>query len=587
MYMKKQLNYLLTAVLMGGLSLAFVACSDDDDDKKAPKVSVVTIDNELLTHGIETDMQSAVVEVPVTCDGMWTATLKEGTNWVQILDWQVAYNGSKTLTLLFDENLSKVDRTTTLTIGNGGKEYKRITLRQNYNYQGLPPTNGSGLAFAEKGMGTGINFDYALNVKNKENTSESFDPTMIIGLNNIFNIKQIEKLKESGKLYATAYVEAPTNLADLQAAMLDSSLVQTKHLDVGIDLEVSFGAIEFEAHAAYKADKDESRGYVDYTIVRNAPMYNVYLSPAELSTYAQKNRKIDMADFKGMQQQVEDLIAVYKELNEWLGDTDVNEDGLTAEQQTEIKAMKAAIPINFDHAGIFSANFTQRYNELYNAIVRNPTQGKAIDKTAADQTLNALDNEYGPFFIAGGNYGGALVMHCQIDTMYLEGKATFEGSLSAEFSGLFHVTGDFHYSEEGYNLLRKSNTNIQIVGGNANETADAMLNVIWSGNPGNLPTWQGIMKDWLASMQNSGKWDPNVNDYKLSEATPIMFTITPIWQLFSEPAIQQYAQNYFIEKYKDRGIEGFSNIMHGTMKAPGANALLNANSDYWGQYGKK
>lgn len=587
MNMNRPYKFMLTAALVGGLSLAFVACSDDDDDKKAPKVSVVTVDNELLTHGIETDMQSAVIEVPVTCDGMWTATLKEGTNWVQILDWHVTYNGSKTLTLLFDENLSKVDRTTTLTIGNGGKEYKRINLRQNYNYQGLPPTNGSGLAFSEKGMGTGIDFDYALNVKNKENTSESFDPTMITGLNNIFNIKQIEKLKESGKLQASAYVEAPINLADLQAAMLDSSLVQTKHLDVGIDLEVSFGVIEFEAHAKYNADKEESRGFVDYTIVRNAPMYNVYLSPAELSTYAQKNRKIDMTDLTGMRQQVEDLIAVYKDLNEWMGETGLNKDGLTAEQEAEIKAMRAAIPINFDHAGIFSANFTQRYNELYNAIVRNTTAGKAIDKTAADQTLNALDNEYGPFFIAGGNYGGAMVMHCQIDTMYLNGSATFGGTLSAEFAGLFNVTGEFHYSEDGYNLLRKSNTNIQIVGGSANKTADDMLKVIWGGNPGELTTWQSIMKDWLASMQSNGKWEPNVNNYNLSEATPIMFTITPIWSLFSEPAIQQYVQNYFIEKYKDRGIEGFSNIMHGTMKAPGANALLNANSDYWGQYGKK
>ena len=60
-----------------------------------------------------------------------------------------------------------------------------------------------------------------------------------------------------------------------------------------------------------------------------------------------------------------------------------------------------------------------------------------------------------------------------------------------------------------------------------------------------------------------------------------MFTITPIWSIFSEPAIQQYAQDYFIEKYRDRGIEGYSNIMHGTMQAPGANALLNTNSDFW------
>lgn len=587
MNMKKKLfNWTLMAAMCSGLGLTIVACSDDDD-KKAPTVEAVTIESDLLTHGIETDMQSAVIEVPVKCNGQWTATLKEGTNWAQILDWQVTFNGPKTLTLILDENLSKVDRSTTLTIGNSAGQFQRIPVRQFYNYKGQAPTNGSGQAYADKGLGTGIDYDYAMNVKSKENTDEKFDPTMIHGLNNIFNISQIEKLKETGKLQASAYVEAPISLADLQAAMLDSSLVQSKHLDVSIDLEVSFGMIEFSAHAAYNSDKVESRGHVDYTIVRNAPMYNIYLSPAELSAYAQKNRKIDMTDLSGMRQQIEELQNTYKELNEWFGETDVNENGLTPDQQTEINNMKSSIPINFDFAGIFSTNFTQRYNELYNAIVRNTTAGKAVDKTAADQTLNALDNEYGPFFIAGGNYGGAMVMHCEIDTMYLKGSATFEGSLSAEFSGLFNVTGDFHYTEEGYNLLRNSNTKINIVGGNANKTADDMLNVIWSGNPGELPKWQGIMKGWLSSMQTDGEWNPNVNKYNQSEATPIMFTITPIWSLFSEPAIQQYAQDFFIEKYRDRGIEGYSNIMHGTMQAPGANSLLNSESDYWKQQGKK
>ena len=118
MNMKKKLfNWTLMAAMCSGLGLTIVACSDDDD-KKAPTVEAVTIESDLLTHGIETDMQSAVIEVPVKCNGQWTATLKEGTNWAQILDWQVTFNGPKTLTLILDENLSKVDRSTTLTIGN-------------------------------------------------------------------------------------------------------------------------------------------------------------------------------------------------------------------------------------------------------------------------------------------------------------------------------------------------------------------------------------------------------------------------------------------------------------------------------------
>ena len=53
------------------------------------------------------------------------------------------------------------------------------------------------------------------------------------GLNNLFNISQIEKLMiaETGKpaeLQASAYVETPIELADLEISMLDSALIQDK-----------------------------------------------------------------------------------------------------------------------------------------------------------------------------------------------------------------------------------------------------------------------------------------------------------------------------------------------------------------------
>ena len=144
--MKKHFNFLLMGALVCGLSLGVTSCKDDDDNNVI--TSVVTIDNELLTHGIETDMQSAVIEVPIKADGLWTATISEDADWCDILDWDVTFTGNKTLKLLIDENLTKAGRRCELTIGNGGKDYKTITIYQNYTYKGEDPSNGSGQAFS-------------------------------------------------------------------------------------------------------------------------------------------------------------------------------------------------------------------------------------------------------------------------------------------------------------------------------------------------------------------------------------------------------------------------------------------------------
>ena len=209
------------------------------------------------------------------------------------------------------------------------------------------------------------------------------------------------------------------------------------------------------------------------------------------------------------------------------------------------------------------------------AITRKKLQEKPIDEAEVRKILNAIDNEYGPFFIAGGDYGGSLTMHCKIDTMAMQGTTDFSGELSAQFAGLFDVQGDFHYTEDGYSLLRQFSPDIYIYGGNANETTDQMLACITSGNATDLQRWQGILLGWLDSMYSTPGQPDN------SQAAPISYIITPIWTLFSDANIQEICQAYFIEKYRNRGIEKYLGIMNGEFK-PSFEELLNPNSEFWG-----
>ncbi len=559
---------------------ALFSCQKEDTP------STVNVDKELVAHGVETDMQSAVKEVPVKCDGEWHVTVTQSKpHWLRIEGWQVVYKGNATLTLIIDENLSKVDRSAMLRITNNvGELVQAIPVTQFYNYKGEAPTNGSGQAFADKGLGTALAYDYALNVKKMATmNANEYQASKVHLLNNMLNFARIEDYMTRGIMQKSTYVEAPIPVSNLQAVLVDSCLVQNKHLGMCLDLGIEFGPLTVKAHGAYDSTKDESRAHVDYAIIRHAPMYNVYISPAELSAFASDARynKVDFDADDAAFAQIDETIVRYQRYNQRTRKTNLNYRGLTEDQEIEVSNMEAAINLRYDHAGVYSTAFNERYNELYNAIVRRKNQGKEVNMEELESILGALDSEFGPFIIAGGDYGGSMSLHCEIDTMMLEGGVKFDTKIAAEMEGLGLVEGEVHYTEKGYSLLRNSNTDIQILGGNANETTDKMMDIITSGNATALGNWQQILMEWVQSMYSDGSPDnPFSGKPNVSKAVPISFTITPIWTFIREAEIQKYVKDYFMAAYKERGIGNYFGIMEGSDN-PGAENFMNLYKGYW------
>ena len=582
MIIMNYLNKTLAAAAMLMAAATLFSCQKNAEDTP----STVTVDKELVAHGVETDMQSAVKEVPVKCDGEWHVTITQGTpRWLRIEGWNVVYKGDATLTLIIDENLSKVDRKAMLRITNNvGELVQTIPVTQFYNYEGEAPTNGSGQAFADKGLGTALAYDYALNVKKMVTmNANEYQASKVHLLNNVLNFARIEDWLYRGIMQKSTYVEAPIPVSNLQAVLLDSCLVQSKSLSVGMDLGVEFGPLTVSGHGQYNSAKDESRAHVDYSIIRRAPMYNVYLSPAELSAFASDARynKVDFDADDAAFAQIDETIVRYQRYNQRTRKTDLNYRGLTEDQEIEVSNMEASIILRYDHAGIFSTAFNDRYNELYNAIVRRKNQGKEVNLDELESILGALDSEFGPFIIAGGDYGGSMFLHCEIDTMKMVGNASFVAQMSAEFAGIGNFTGKLDYTEDGYNLLRDSNTDIKILGGSANETADKMLDCITSGEATDLGNWQQLLMEWVQSMYSDGSPDnPFSGTPNVSKAVPISFTITPIWTFIREAEIQKYVKDYFMEAYKERGIGEYFGIMEGSDN-PGAENFMNLYKNYW------
>lgn len=589
--MKKIFNYALAAALVGGLSLSVTSCKSDEDVVSEELVSTVGIDNDIVSHGIVTDMCDAVIDLPVDCDGRWYAILgagqKESPDWVNIQDWAPHYDGKQTLRLAFSENRTGVDRETTLTVANSEGTPTTVKVRQTYTYKGQAPTNSSGKAFSDKGIGYGMDYDYLLNTKEiryrnvmeqmeinaglrKEEDRTQFNALALSGVNNVFQISEIESLVEEGVLQHSAYVETPIEFSELKAAMLDQALVQEKDVKVKLKIDISFGPVEFNAKAKYTYQRTDSKGYLDYSIIRKAPMYDVKVSPAEITEYGSKpkNRRIDKQQLKDFDEMIQDEIDMMLWQNKRKKNLKVNEDGLTAEQQAIIDGMYNNVDVTYSFGNVFSTNFAKQYSRLLRAITFNNEADPQlpINKATADDVCQKLNDDYGPFIITRGEFGGSIILMARVDTVRQEGKTHAEASLGGGIGGIFDASGDMEYTDSGFVRTRDLGFEFKIIGGDANGLADQLTRVVFSPTPDNRDLWFESLSGWLDSMLSTGEHE--------SKANPITYEVIPIWTLFTEPDISAYVRQWFLDKYTERGILDYLNIAEGKPDAKTAEEIL-------------
>ena len=583
--MKKIFNYALAAALMGGLSLSVTSCKSDEDavvEKITP--STVTIDSDILAHGIVTDMENTVVEVPVKCDGEWVAILSiddaedDDTNyWVKIQNWKGFYSGNQTLRLQFDDNMSGVDRSTTLTIANNLGDIKTVPVRQNFTWKGQAPTNSSAQAFQNKGIGYGIDYGYLLDMKsvkfrnstgdaaasqgNTDADSKEYNPLKVKKMDNIYHLSTIDKLCQAGKMGADkdAYVEEPIEIANLEAELLDSAMIRKHNLLVALQLGASIGPIEFSIDGTYIDQRREDKGYVNYAITRTAPVWDVSTSPAAIAQYAGENSDTDDEQDEKFAKKVQNMRAQYIKQNMKLSDkSKLDADSLTKTQKKIIDGLYSKRLMSFSWGGVYSSYFENCMSKLYNHIVLRLAGGMKIASEKADQVCQDLDDHFGPFIIAGGQFGGSMTITMEIDTIRLEGKTSLEGQAKLNVNiAVGDISGEAnaHWQTDGWNRVRSYKPSIHIYGGSARDTEAELLAIMFSENPDSHEQWVSALVGWMQSMVQSA------DDGNMSQAAPISFTAVPIWHFFPDTEVSNYVRSYFMNKYMTRGIKKYMDII--------------------------
>lgn len=553
MIMKKQSNLLFMAALIGGMSVGFISCSDDDDKNGGADITpiVLTIDDDLKTHGIEVGVESEIVEVPINCDGGWTALLDD-TEWVTLEGLDLVFTGNQTLRLRFDENRTGADRTASLRIITDYGDESVIPIRQNQKFRGEDVGNDNAQWFGNNGLGRGYNFVYMFELDPEEKHKQVFNPNVMCKSNPIFNWAKISELQQKKVLSKDAYVENTLQVINFDDIMQDSLVVGTDTLHASLDVNVGFGFMEFEAHGAYNALEYKGRAKLNYLISRTATVYDAFVSEVELATVADEiggRSSVDEEEFDKQTAKIMKDEENYKKANlrkyqsmQRQGKS-VPEEKLTGEyledwQANAINAQYDRLGMP-DYGGIFSTSFARLYYKINYYV----TSGQ-FDK--ADKAIEQLDEEYGPLFVERGWFGGSIHMRCDVDTAYFDKEGHLEASLKADICNVFNIEGAFSYGEKAAQILKKSDLKLRVFGGDALTCGNELAGHFNGDNMGDRNELISILQKWGNSLTQT-----EVKDGKAIPTGPIMqrCQLLGIWNIWTDEDAQAYIKDWMRNKH--------------------------------------
>ena len=537
-------KFLLFSVYVGLFATTLSSCSESEK----VQTGSLSIDPSFTTRGVETEVKSALIEIPVQCDGKWLAVVEDSCSWLSILhEGKHVHKGNGKIILKVDENRTQVGRKNTVTILDFNENAVEIPVYQTNTYYGEPLSNGTASWFTNNGIGCGANYKYFMQPDENRGGSgkTDFDPTKVPNGNAIFNVATLETKQTTGSVNDDFYVNAKIPLAQLDDKMLVNSITKSQHLDASIEMGCSFGFIEFEARGNYVSDLNNTSEQVNYSICREAPVLNSTLQVANIASYAAQSLNASLTD-ESLNDQEDDILEKYQNASK------------IRKRQYE-KALKELRKPDF--GGVFTKAFTDAYWDLYYAWYYQEELGASTSDSKIKAALGVLDNTWGPYFISGGQFGGSLNLYATVDKKNLDENTTFNAEVTGNISDAFNLSGAVAFTSAGKQLYEKSIVKMLIYGGDAANALNGISDFLEGSDMTSTIELQEILRVWSDSFadfttQPDGSVEP-------TEAAPISFTITPIWTLFNEGELQNIVKDYFMEKYKDKGIENWDNIVKG------------------------
>ncbi len=542
--MKMKNTKIIALSAMAGLMGTFASCSD----------SVVSptpvVPDSYVSKGIETEVQGALVEIPVTCEGQWFAVAD--SSWVNFIEkpGQTFHSGTDKLMVSIEANPNRTTArrdTIFITQLNGGEI--AIPVYQSTTYYGEEPNNGDQADFYNNnGIGCPVDYTYMMQPDTANASgSKKFSPTKMFKHAPIFNMATIESKKVTGNGKEELFQNSEVNFSSLNDMSLVNSISKVQEIDVKVKMAASFGFLEFEAEGKYSGGVQDTSTYVNYSFCRQAPCLSSNLNSTAIAELADD----EMSEYE------DKYWPDYQKYQKLYSDAvEANDKQLIKRYKQKLSRIKKC-----DFGNLFSSAFAADYWDLYQFYHYTGDElypNKADWDAAYEKLLRKLDSDFGPYFISGGDFGGAFNLYAKVDKKTLNEDVQFNASITAQISEAFNFSGNVEFKSQGVQLYKNSRVKMSCYGGDAAKTLIGVQD-FFNGPMTSVADLQSVLTDWVNSFSTvDKKADGALIPQK---ASPISFTLTPIWTLMNDVDVRDSVELYFKKAYKDKGIDIWSNVL--------------------------
>lgn len=484
--MKKNYFTLMAAVAVMG----FTACQDDIED--------ITLQlGEEGTKEVNINRIGGIIEVPITTNGEWKASLPGDCDWLGLGD--SIGSGNHMLEVFVDYNDPRFaeERRADLTV-TAGDQTRTIRVRQ---YVGI--TDGENAAYINdsigfndlyltRGLGFGVNI-----------APESEIDLLKYPL---FSKCTLDELAKKDAKYKNVITETSDPQLIGNVGVKDTLEKRPQKLNIEATINVAYGLFKLDIYGKYKMGKFTDANNYKFDVAYDVPRVMATADGPTLEVLADDKDYSNYAFTPGF---------------------------VTARKNVITSLDKAKL--SDDELDKLASGDKSAWNASKLRSVRN--------------ALTKLNDNYGAFYVSRTKLGGSCTMHIECDTTALMDTTIVNGQITASFkNGMLDVSADVkaEYSNIASVVLRKGAYAFSIRGGSAqsNQNLTLALNVDKSqinvgGINKELANWIGTVPTELTSNE------------ALQNMAVIDMGYMPIWSLFP---IEYFdiVRAWFIMKYEGK-----------------------------------
>lgn len=513
-----------------------VSCSDDLDDNTYVKVS-----DAISANGLEVERPSIVASLPVEAKGDWIAVLMDdATDWAKILDEQVVYNGSQTLKISIDENVTGALRKGTLMLIDNNGNTTELAVRQTTTIDGQLPTNDGSTdvgkepvaLFTGRGAGYAIDFQHMFCLSADTNRkSKQFDP---YNCTTGSLVLQTDTIKKHQDYYTFSNLWTGTSTKqDIAECVKASSFISG-----GLTIGVQFNIVRAKVEGVYTNNASDTAANHNLDIVKEFPAYECNIQTSKLS-YEKDNFTANDLKYYGIKETTKTKI---KEA------TKLDENNATFKKLLKAKLDNMLIPS-------YSGLYTPRFARLVADLERYDSTGTywelmEVDQKTADErresALSALATSYGPFIAAGVRYGGYIFLDLAMTASKSVGTRKISGSADVQVGKYFDGKATITYSSTGLQELSDCSYTVQMLGGEFATLLDSIEKFAELAMPKNSKDLS-IDAEAPDITQALSNWRNSLKDNNFTKVAPVAFTVLPIWDIMPQ-RVRDTVRNYFLNK---------------------------------------